>query len=516
MQSRKDQVQAHMFVMGRLTSGMLRGDPDAPESPVGRTNRGMAWGVGLGVVMAVGSVLFGLIAPSGSTSWRQADALIVQKDTGTRYLYLDGRLRPVLNYASARLIAADRLKAVQVSAASLRGEAHGTPVGIPGAPDALPALDDLEQGAWQVCADEPERTGPDGTGRRPVTTLRLGFPAGGTFPGTRRAVLVAGPDGARYVLWGDHRLRLGGHGAAQALGYSGTAAVPVSAAFLDSVPAGTDLAPPEVDGRGSAGPAIGGGPSRVGQVFELASPGAAAQYFLLEKAGLRPLGAPAAALVLGDDRTAKQAYRGAAPAAIRLTADQLTQHQAPAGKAGADPADWPARTPAAQSPGPGTAVCAQVQPDGAAPRVRLALVSGAGPLSAPASGAEISGACLPVDGVAVLPGGGALVQALGAGGGVIGTTTYLVTDVGVKYRLPDADSVERLGLKGGHAQAVPSRLLDMLPTGPVLDAAVATGDRQPASRQPDAGKASAAASTSGAAKASGAARTSGAASPYCG
>ncbi|MFF9401955.1 type VII secretion protein EccB [Streptomyces sp. NPDC014744] len=507
MQSRKDQVQAHMFVMGRLTSGMLRGDPDAPESPVGRTNRGMAWGIGLGVVMVVGSVLFGLISPSGTKSWRQADALIVQKDTGTRYLYLDGRLRPVRNYASARLIAADRLRAVQVSAASLRGEAHGTPVGIPGAPDALPGLGDLERGAWQVCADEPERTGPDGTGRRPVTSLRLGFPTGGTFPGTRRAVLAQGPDGARYVLWGDHRLRLGKHGAAEALGYSGAAPVRVSAAFLDSVPAGADLTPPEVEGRGAAGPAVGGRPSRVGQVFELASPGAAAQYFLLEKAGLRPLGAPAAALVLGDDRTADLAYKGAAPAAIRITADQLTKHQAPAGKAGGDPADWPARIPTAQAPAPGTAVCAQVQPDGAAPRVRLALVSGAEPVPAPASGAEIAPACLAVDGVAVRPGGGALVQALGAGGGVIGTTTYLVTDVGVKYRLPDADSVERLGLKGGHAQAVPSRLLDMLPTGPVLDAAVATGDR-PAAEPSDPARVPGTAGASRPAKVSGVIKSS--------
>ncbi|MFF9347600.1 type VII secretion protein EccB [Streptomyces sp. NPDC014734] len=476
MQSRKDQVQAHMFVMGRLTSGMLRSDPDAPESPVGRTNRGMAWGIGLAVVLVVGSVLLGLISPSGTKSWRQADALIVQKDTGTRYLYLDGRLRPVRNYASAKLIAADRLKAVQVSAASLRGEAHGTPVGIPGAPDALPGLADLEQGAWQVCAEEPERTGPDGTGRRPVTSLRLGFPVGGGFPDRGGALLVQGPDAAQYVLWGDHRLRLGRHGAAQALGYSGVTPVQVSAAFLDSVPAGTDLAPPEIGARGAAGPAVGGRASRIGQVFELVSPGAAAQYFLLEKAGLRPLSAPAAALVLGDDRTARLAYKGAAPVPIRVTADQLTRHQAPAGTAGEDPADWPSRTPTAQLPEPGAAVCAQVQPTGTAPRVRLALVSGAQRVAPPASGAEIARACLPVDGVVVRPGGGALVQALGAGGGVIGTTTYLVTDVGVKYRLPDAESVNRLGLEGGHAQSVPSRLLDMLPTGPVLDAAAASGD----------------------------------------
>lgn len=37
MQSRRDQVQAHLFVMSRLASGMLRAEPDAPDTPTGRT-----------------------------------------------------------------------------------------------------------------------------------------------------------------------------------------------------------------------------------------------------------------------------------------------------------------------------------------------------------------------------------------------------------------------------------------------------------------------------------------------
>ncbi|WP_197371953.1 type VII secretion protein EccB, partial [Streptomyces clavuligerus] len=87
MQSRKDQVQAHMFVMGRLTGGMLRQDPDSPDIPTGRTNRGLAWGIGLAVVLVLGFLLYGLISPAGTKTWRTSNALIVQKETGTRYLY---------------------------------------------------------------------------------------------------------------------------------------------------------------------------------------------------------------------------------------------------------------------------------------------------------------------------------------------------------------------------------------------------------------------------------------------
>ncbi|MFF4168852.1 type VII secretion protein EccB [Streptomyces sp. NPDC001744] len=470
MQSRKDQVQAHMFVMGRLVSGMLRQDPDAPESPVGRTNRGLAWGIGLGVVLVLGFLLFGMISPAGTKSWRTENALIVQKETGTRYLYLDGRLRPVLNYASARLLSSGDPRTVTVSSASLRGEAHGTPVGIPGAPDALPAPGDLEKGAWQVCAVPA----PAGTVRPAArTSLRIGFEAGGVFPGKGEGVLASGPDGHTYLLWSDHRLRIGGHGALQALGWSGAPVTPVTAALLDSLPAGADLVAPEIDGRGTESGTVGGAPARVGQVFALSSPGTDRQYFLLEKAGLRPLTPLAAALVLGDERTARESYRGAVPAALPLTAGELTRRQA-AGGDPAGPAGWPG-TPPAVRPAAGTAPCAQIQPEGLAPRVRLALVAEAGTAPVPASGPGIAPACLPVEGIAVRPGGGALVQALGAGGGVRGTTTYLVTDVGVKYRLAEATAVDRLGLKGGHAQAVPSRLLDMLPTGPRLDVASAKG-----------------------------------------
>src|SRR5689334_13764477 len=107
MQNKRDQVQAHMFLMGRLTSSMLRSDPDAPESPQGRTNRGVAIGVIIALLVAAGAFVVGLISPGKQDSWRSSGNLIVNKETGARYLYLDGRLRPVRNYASAKLLGGD-------------------------------------------------------------------------------------------------------------------------------------------------------------------------------------------------------------------------------------------------------------------------------------------------------------------------------------------------------------------------------------------------------------------------
>ncbi|NEE41411.1 hypothetical protein G3M53_90625 [Streptomyces sp. SID7982] len=82
-------------------------------------------------------------------------------------------------------------------------------------------------------------------------------------------------------------------------------------------------------------------------------------------------------------------------------------------------------------------------------------------------------ACVAVDAIVVGPGEGALVQAGSAAGGQVGGTRYLVTDTGVKHRLPTQADAEALGYEGGQVRTVPSLLLTMLPTGPDLGSAAA-------------------------------------------
>ncbi|MEQ4606693.1 type VII secretion protein EccB [Streptomyces cavourensis] len=60
MQSKRDQVQAHGFMMGRLSSGLLTADPDAPESPLGRTTRGVVFGLLVTVLIGAGATVYGL------------------------------------------------------------------------------------------------------------------------------------------------------------------------------------------------------------------------------------------------------------------------------------------------------------------------------------------------------------------------------------------------------------------------------------------------------------------------
>nr|WSX54011.1 type VII secretion protein EccB [Streptomyces sp. NBC_00974] len=486
MQSKRDQVQAHTFAMGRLTSGMLLADPDAPESPLARTTRGTAIGVVIAVIIAAGAAVYGLVSPGGNTSWRTSDTLIVNRDTGGRYLYLDGRLRPVRNYASALLIGGRKLKTTDVRSASLRGTPVGTPVGIPGAPDSVPAAKDLDGGAWQVCSD----LGSAGTA---ATTLVAGAPASGRAMAADQAIVVTGPDRTAYLVWQGSRLRLDtASGAAVSLGYSSVTPRPVSAAFLDALAPGTDLAPPAVPDRGTAGPSLGDVRGTVGRVYAVRVPGSAPKYYLLQKEGLEPLSATAAALVLGDPVTRENAYGGRSPEAEPLGADVLGKHLAPGDRTGsAASAALPDSPPGAVGVPEGMQACAHVRSVDGLVRISTALVpSGSLTPVTQATPGESAEACLPVDAVVVRPGRGALVGALGAGGTAVGDTTYFVAEDGVKYRVPSGGALKALGYADSDVVKLPSPLLSMLRSGPDLDPGAAAGGGTATITPPACGKTS--------------------------
>jgi hypothetical protein len=77
------------------------------------------------------------------------------------------------------------------------------------------------------------------------------------------------------------------------------------------------------------------------------------------------------------------------------------------------------------------------------------------------------------DRIVVAPGTGMLARSLAAPGSTTGAT-FLVTDLGVKYPLPSADSVSSLGYDGVTPIPIPPSMLALLPTGPSLDRTAAT------------------------------------------
>ncbi|CAL9441665.1 type VII secretion protein EccB [Streptomyces sp. enrichment culture] len=498
MQSKRDQVQAHSFMMGRLSSGLLAASPDAPESPLGRTTRGVVFGVLFTVLIGAGTVVYGLLRPGGNDGWRDGRHLVVNRDTGARYLWTDtdGVLHPVRNYTSARLIGGSDLPTEDVGTASLRDVPVGGPVGIPGAPDGLPGADQLDDGSWNMCVTGPYGADPSTSGavsgpavhEAGATTLVAGAPVDSTGIAADRGVLVRGPDRTQYLVWRGSRLPLDEKSDARtALGYGSVEAVPVSAAFLDALAPGPGLRAPDVPGRGDRGPELGGGTTRVGQVFEVSVPGGASSYHLLREEGLVPLTRLGAALVLGDPATEKEAYRGESPKARTVGADALREHRAEgAGREGT--AGLPDAPPAPQPVPRGSALCAQVDGGDGGARIGSGLV----PLTelAPVAVSEgtagpVREACVPTDATVVRPGHGALVRALHASGAAHAGTTYLVAENGVKYRVPAEESLGALGYTTGDIGSVPAPLLAALPTGADLDPDAASGAAEVRVTAPD-------------------------------
>ncbi|MGP3985813.1 type VII secretion protein EccB [Streptomyces sp. 3N207] len=462
MQSRRDQVQAHMFIMGRLTSGMLRADPDAPESPQGRTNRGITISILIAVLICAGAFVFGLLKPGTKESWRDPGMLIVNKDTGARYLYLGKRLRPVRNYTSARLLAGAEMKVMSIGGKSLRGTPRGAPVGISGAPDEPPAEGDLSDGKWQVCSGSS--TGSTGT------TLAVGSDAEGQGLKKTQGLLASGPDKDFYLVWQGRKLRLDQKSdAPEALGYGSERPLKVSDAFLNSLPTGPDLTPPEVSDQGAEGPRLDGRPTRIGEVFKVAGSGGTARYYLLQEKGLTRITATGAALVLGDKDTKEKTYQGRAVAARKLGTDALSGQLAPDPGLSEAAKQQPSTPPDPAGLADGRTPCVGVRPGAEGTRVSVTFARPAdlGPTTK-APPEKLVPACVTVHRTAVPPGGGALVHALGAGGGDVGDTLYLVTDTGMKYRVPSGDGLKALGYNEKQAQGIPSALLSMLPTGPDL------------------------------------------------
>ncbi|MYR33077.1 type VII secretion protein EccB [Nocardiopsis alba] len=460
MQTRRDQVQAHSFMVRRLSTAMAAADPNAVEAPLRRTRNGTLIGLILAVLLCVGFLVFGLIFPGGATSWRNEGTLVVVKDGAGRYVFSDGVLWPVTNQASALLLASNPTP-VRVDADSLEGTPVGSPLGIPGAPDGLPATDAEGSMVWQVCAT----TVDTGEGVETLTSLTLGRSPFGSPVGEDDGVLVRGPGGGIHLLWQGARLAVDEeNGALESLGYGTVVPHPVAAAVLDGVPAGPGLTALDVEGRGEDGPRVGGVDTRIGQVFTVpANESGSEQFYVLTGEGLTPTDPTHARLLLGHPLTAEEAYGGGEAEPIELTVNELRPHLS--GEDAITGDGLPATPPPLTDP-QGAALCVIDQGDGA---LALALTSPAdigGRAARPTVGS--TAACTAPDLIDIPSGEGGLVRATPAGGSALRGSYFLITDTGSKYPVPDADAAGMLGYTPGEAPAVSTALLDLLPTGPDL------------------------------------------------
>jgi type VII secretion protein EccB len=456
----------------RVVAALVMRETDPAQSPFRRAAGATLASVLVAAIALAGVGVYGLIAGGGSTSWRNTDAVIVEKETGALFVYRDDKLHPVLNYASALLIVGKAApKRVLASGKSIAGVARGTPLGINDAPDSLPDAKRLVGPPWTLCST---RSGENAS----RSVLLIGAAAGGSAVTSGesigdRAVLARHPDGSVHLVWHNRRHRIQNPSLTLlALGWSSQQPVRTAPALLNAIPAGSDLAPININDRGGDSTAVPG--TKIGEVFVVNTLGGGKQYAVGLRTGLAEITELQAELINADPRTLEKVGQEQ-PTPLR-SAEYVKLRKASSLVPKDDEDALPPTTPAVATPQEGT-ICAVVRGDSGVSEVRVGTdVPDAS--DAARTGARTEGGTVLADLVMVQPGRGAVVEsapAPGAGGGALS----VVTDLGVRYAVPSPDVLGMLGYGGVRPVRMPASLVSLLPSGRALDPAAA---RAPAVR----------------------------------
>lgn len=450
MQTKKDRVHAYQTLVGRMSAALLLGDTNYSETPARRALVGLVLGLVLALLVGVGFWVYGLINPGGNTVWRKPGVVLVEKESGARFVYQQGVLVPIRNHASALLLQGTGAKIETISRASLAGLERGQTVGIDGAPDPLPAPRSLVTTPWLLCLPRTGGVEVQGTGLMSMNANPDAVNGATTTPlGENEHMWVGSPDGKQYVLLRSVKLRLAEPLVAVVLGFGAGTPPTAPQAWLDAMPNGPDIAPAVVPEQGRT-VRMEDGSQQVGTVFRQAAVTGAENFAVLRADGLAPVSRTEAALMLArSGRSAVEITAASMAAAPRSGDDSLTRRIP----------DLLATTPA---PTGERAFCLRQVPSGAT------VVSEAVTTGRTSAWFGMNDRVGPY----LKPGSGMLVASVPAPTGA-GTKPdrFLITDQGIKYRLADDDAISALGFGGITPQPLPAAVLAQIPSGPLLSRA---------------------------------------------
>jgi type VII secretion protein EccB len=453
MQSRRDLFQAHRLMTQRAALALLRGEPDIPDQPLRRLNVAAFSGVLVAVIVAALFGIWGLLGHGGSQLQPKPGTLVIDKQTGTAYVFCQGgKLCPVLNYASARLaLQSSSVDQQTVSQASLTKFARGPLIGIPGLPQPLPDPGLLLRQPWSVCL----QTVIGLSGDRTSTTLVGGIGTGGhSLAG---GALLAQALGQDWVIWDGQRMPVQ-PSRLQAL-FAPRQPVAVPPVWLDALPQGPAFAPPAIAGQGT--PVTGpGGTVLVGQVYEVTVVGGRPpQYYVMLRSGLARISETQAALL---------DFEPSAPKPSMLNPSQVSGHLS---AATVPDGGLPSVVPAVVRASSSAPLCVVYGATGAGSTMaRQVVLGGRVP-----SGGTPTGRAADVDRVTLPPGAGALVGAAPGTGRAGGAISYFLVAGGRRYALASQSVAAMLGYNlSTQAVQLPAGVVDLIPSGPALDPAEAT------------------------------------------
>ncbi len=458
MASKRDQLHAYQFLVQRVISALVTRETD-PEQPMFRRPTNAAFGgIAIAVIALAAVGVYGIINPGGNKAWADGKSVVVEEETGTRYVYLDGRLHPVANYTSALLAIGDHAETRSVSRDSLAGVPRGPRIGIPDAPDALPGRDGLLSSPWTLCSQPT----PDLSGTVvPTSVLMVGQSTRGGTAARDQGVLVDVPEtgerflvlhGYRHLISEDNRLAVG-------LALQAPAPVRVSPAVVEAIPAGRPIAPIPVAQMGKPAQ-VGIDGVLAGQLFEVFTT-RGRQYYLAEVGQLRPISELQYDIQRAYQATAA-AYPGGTPEALPM--GLIVASGAPqTGAAPARPGDPPVVRPSFVEGAADATVCLSFRAGAEVPEVTMSPTMPSVDPLATTPRRTPRGAAL-ADRVLVPAGRAVLVESTPTADAPRGTL-MVVTDQGVAYPLAAPEVMKVLGYEGAEPVRMPAGLVARIPLG---------------------------------------------------
>jgi type VII secretion protein EccB len=446
-------ISGYRFMRRRIECALLGRDLRAVNEPMRAPAQSMMAGLALAVILLAGCAVLALLRPQPGLA---TAPILMEKQSGALYVRLGETLHPVLNLASARLIAKTNADPQPTAASALDRGRRGPLLGIPGAPQFLGTPLSGDELRWTVCDSRDGTTVVVGLGEGPQSHI---------LAGDQTLLVRPASGGSTYLLYGGRRsvVNLADAAVERALGPEGQVPRTVSTLLLNVIPEAPPLTAPRIPDAGSRGlRSLPGFP--VGSVLRVTRTGGDEFYVVLTD-GVQRVGQLAADLVRFTNSQGTRTVMSVAPDVIR-NAPAVTRLPV---------SGFPDRAKSPPLTDDGT-LCASWT-YAASGNVDISFSVGGLPLSDGEGSvllAQADGKGPAVDAVYLPPGRSAYVRATGlSGGNVRAGTRYFISDTGVRYAVHDDEAAHDLGMPDAMI-AAPWPVLAKLPAGPELSRANAS------------------------------------------
>jgi type VII secretion protein EccB len=478
-------------VLRRMQSALVRRDSVMLHDPMRTHGRATLVGFILGLLGVVGFVIFGLISPSPSVP---DSGIVIGKESGTIYVVSGNpkSLTPTFNLASARLLLMSQQKGgagqvvdpTVVPDDSLKDIPHNRRTGIVDGPQLLPSSGQRISDNWGVCDQILiNKSLPSSVQLQQATTETTVF-AGvanlGNELSLNSAVFAQADNGKSYLIYrlpsnpndpnaNTVRAEVDANqqAVASTFGLNGAPVRHISIGLLNAIPQVTPLAPPTLPNLGAATgfAQLRNEGLKNGSVFAVNSVSGGRDVYVLLPNGIQKV-QPAVGDLIRAAQSGSRDIKQVSPDEI----NNIRQIQ-PTDPDALPVSTMPSVVPTILDPATSPTTCLGWTIVDNQPHT---VVSVGSQLPSPPNAQLINIGKPSPDGLKIdhfyMPAGrGAVVQSATSADTFGRGPMSLVTDSGLRYGIPNADTLKGLGLDNPPPRPAPDSILSLLPAGTSLN-----------------------------------------------